>query len=121
MTTRGVPPLRGDVVRLAGPWGWAGRLQIGAFGIIDGPVGALEGVPGARLMFGAGTGPGTIWTPFTELRATAETHTIRHWRTKRGDARAQQPRRRGVEAVLRGDRARVGLVPRQLIYPAGRG
>lgn len=84
-------PDAGDAVRLMAPATGLPELAVGKVGILDGIIGQPSGTGGASIMFNPrvyrdGTrvsvsgGPGTIWTPYSELRPTGETRTVRAWR-----------------------------------------
>lgn len=69
-------PASGHAVRLAAPWKW-GRLAAGSVGVVDILLPTEPPNTHARLIFGGGSGPGTIATPLSELKATEDTTTLR--------------------------------------------
>lgn len=91
-------PNAGDAVRIMAPAKGMPELAVGRIGILDGMLGQPSDTGGASIMFNPRTyrddtrvsvsgGPGTIWTPYAELRLTSETVTVTAWRFK-NDRRA---------------------------------
>lgn len=92
MTTPPVPNA-GDAVRLMAPAPSMPELAVGKVGILDGILGHPSPTGGASIIWNPRTyrddtcvrvsgGPGTIWTPYAELRPTGETVTVTVWRFK---------------------------------------
>jgi hypothetical protein len=86
-------PNAGDAVRLMAPAPSMPELAVGKVGILDGILGHPSPTGGASIIWNPRTyrddtcvrvsgGPGTIWTPYAELRPTGETVTVTAWRFK---------------------------------------
>lgn len=86
-------PNAGDAVRLMAPAKGMPELALGKVGILDGILGHPSPTGGASIIWNPRTyrddtcvrvsgGPGTIWTPYAELRPTGETVTVTVWRFK---------------------------------------
>jgi len=82
-------PKGGDIIRLTSRWRWGG-LDAGAEGVVQGATDQEHN--GSSIIFQHSTycdayasssgGPGTVWTPFTNVVATDEFKTVRYWRWK---------------------------------------
>lgn len=107
MTTPAPVPNAGDAVRLMAPSPGMPELAVGKVGILDGILGHPSDTGGASIIWNPRTyrddthvsvsgGPGTIWTPYAELRPTGEIVTVRVWRFK-DDRRAAG---NGVESTV---------------------
>lgn len=88
-------PGAGDAVRMLTPHKGMPELPPGSIGILNGMIGQPSEDGGASIMFRPRTyrdatvvsvsgGPGTIWTPYGELRPTGRTVTVQAWRFRDG-------------------------------------